>query len=478
MCRAESHIVPSTSSCYSITCFRDLRRACICVSPQRDGWGLFSACHREGGRSRKKQGPADGAPRRRARFDVAVRRVHRTTRRDRIDQCVGTWRVLSRRKCRPWPRTPVHKGALYIKREGRRRKRTTRGRAKRSNSCGRPRGSAFASSDQPSGGRSRRVGRKSSGTPSRRNRSQASKRKRRGSHCETDSTKTSGGRRRSDALYHKKVLPENEPKTVELTASRPMKKRLSIAPTSCLSGERASERPRGTGVRPVNKAQDAHDSHRTDHGASNAPEGSQVQAKSKAQQENKDETENDIIFSEEDEKCYKFGHGDRGPGSRAKQRSKGRIEAVPRGAPQVLSPEHWKPSGDEEGHPGSTGRSMAAGICSRFGQEILRQDYNEEVLRSQHQCRDESIGGGDGLVDGWPCGASGRHQGSEAQTQTGVRACSESGNSQTLNEEPPMAHPRLPPKRGWLRDLPAKGPLPQHGVYIGRSHGPFYQPQG
>ena len=53
-----------------------------------------------------------------------------------------------------------------------------------------------------------------------------------------------------------------------------------------------------------------------------------------------------------------------------------------------------------------------------------------------------------------------------------VGACSESGNRQTLNEEP------LPPKRGWLRDLPAKGPLPHHGVYIGRPHGAFYQPQG
>ena len=49
---------------------------------------------------------------------------------------------------------------------------------------------------------------------------------------------------------------------------------------------------------------------------------------------------------------------------------------------------------------------------------------------------------------------------------------------QTLNEEPPVTRPPLPPKRSWLRDLPAKGPLPQHVVYIGRSHGAFYQPQG
>ena len=291
-----------------------------------------------------------------------------------------------------------------------------------------PRGSAFVSSDQPSGGRSRRVGRKSSGPPSRRNRSQASKRRRRGSHCEPDSTRSSGGRRRSDAPHCKEVHPEPEPKTIELPASRPTKKRLSIAPTSCLSGVRASERPRGTGVRPVGKAQDAYDSRGKDHAASDAPGGSQVQAKPKAQQENNEETENDVIFSELDGKWCEFGRGVRGSGSRAKQRRNGSIEAVPRGAPQLLSPDH------------------------------------------------ESIGGGDGLIDGWPCGARGRHYGPEVQTQTGVVACSESGKRQTLNEEPPVARLR-PPRRGWLRDPPAKGPLPQHGVYIGRSHG-VYQPQG
>ena len=173
----------------------------------------------------------------------------------------------------------------HIKREARRRKRRARGRAKRSNSCGRPRGSAFVSSDQPSGGRSRRVGRKSSGPPSRRNRSQASKRRRRGSHCEPDSTRSSGGRRRSDAPHCKEVPPDPEPKTIELPASRPRKKRLSIATTSCLCGERETERPRGTGVRPVSKAQDAYDSRGKDHAASDAPGGSQVQVKPKAQQE-------------------------------------------------------------------------------------------------------------------------------------------------------------------------------------------------
>ena len=167
--------------------------------------------------------------------------------------------------------------------------------------------------------------------PSRRNRSQASKRRRRGSHCEPDSTRSSGGRRRSDAPHWKEVPPEPEPKTIELPASRPRKKRLSIATTSSLSGERVSERPRGTGVRPVSKAQDAYDSRGKDHAASDAPGGSQVQAKPKAQQENDEETENDIIFSELDGKWCEFGRGIRGSGSRAKQRRNGSIEAVPRG---------------------------------------------------------------------------------------------------------------------------------------------------
>ena len=88
-------------------------------------------------------------------------------------------------------------------------------------------------------------------------------------------------------------------------------------------------------------------------------------------------------------------------------------EAVPRGTPQVFSPDHWKPSGDDGGHPGSTGGSTAAGITARFGHEVFRQDYNEEIFRSEHQCRNESIGGGNGLIDGWPYGARGRHHGPE-----------------------------------------------------------------
>ena len=79
-CRPESQFVPSTSRCCSITVFRDSRRAFISDNPQCTGWGRFEACRREAGRSRKKHGPADGAPRRRARFDEVVRRLHRTTR--------------------------------------------------------------------------------------------------------------------------------------------------------------------------------------------------------------------------------------------------------------------------------------------------------------------------------------------------------------------------------------------------------------
>ena len=133
--------------------------------------------------------------------------------------------------------------------------------------------------------------------------------------------------------------PEHEPKTIELPASRSKKKRLSIATTTCLSGEGVSRHPRGTGVRPVSKARDACDSCGEDHAASNAPGGSQVQAKPKAQQEINEETENGIIISEFDGKWCDFGHGVRGSGSRAKQRRNGSIEA-PRGAPQVFSPDH------------------------------------------------------------------------------------------------------------------------------------------
>ena len=108
-----------------------------------------------------------------------------------------------------------------------------------------------------------------------------------------------------------------------------------------------------------------------------------------------------------------FGHGIRGFGSRVKQRRIGSIEAIAPGAPQVVSPNHWKPSGDDGRHPGCTGRSTATGISARFDHEVFGQDYNEEILRSIHQCRDKSIGRGNGLIDGRPCGARGRHHGPE-----------------------------------------------------------------
>ena len=94
---------------------------------------------------------------------------------------------------------------------------------------------------------------------------------------------------------------------------------------------RASERPRRTGVRPVSQAQDAYDSRGTDYAVTDAPGGAQVQGVPKAQQEINEETENDFIFSEVDEKCYNLGHGVRGSGSRAKQQRKGSIEASPPG---------------------------------------------------------------------------------------------------------------------------------------------------
>ena len=53
-CRPESQFVPSTSSCCSITGFRESRRTFICDKPQYAGWGRFDACHCQAGRSRGK----------------------------------------------------------------------------------------------------------------------------------------------------------------------------------------------------------------------------------------------------------------------------------------------------------------------------------------------------------------------------------------------------------------------------------------
>ena len=247
-------------------------------------------------------------------------------------------------------------------------------------------------------------------------------------------------------------------------------------------------------------------------------------------------------------------------------------------------------TGDTQGALGEVRLlELVPDLATKYSDKITTR---RSILRSEHQCRDESIGGGDGLIDGWPRGARGRHHGPEVpsprvrshrrgiveqsealgtgpigrghvshtrtarrhespgaprstvdretkqlelkrtrsesqptgrealrqernpvevarrepvrerkqkgeqdlgehrtdswqqrvagreETQTNVGACSESGKRQTLNEEPPVTRLRLPPRRGWLRDLPTKDPFPQHGVYIGRSHGAFYQPQG
>ena len=95
-------------------------------------------------------------------------------------------------------------------------------------------------------------------------------------------------------------------------------------------------------MRPVSKAQVACDSRGKDHAASDVPGGSHVEAELNAQQQNNEETENDVIFSELD-----FRHGIRRSGSRAKQRRNESIEAVSRGAPQILSPDQGSTGGGD-----------------------------------------------------------------------------------------------------------------------------------
>ena len=444
MCHAESHFGSSTSNWRPFECSRMLREARVWYSPQLVGWGRVGTCDQRCGWSLGKQGAGHSAPSRRRWFDGALLGVHMATKRVRINGCVGTRRVLPRRKQGQRSRTPVHEAPLrlpcrrprlallrmargsarrtasdldWLRRGRSHTKRETRrhkggGRAKRTNNSGRARGSAFVSSNKPSGGRSRRVRRKSSRPPFRGIRYQATNRRWRGSHKKPDSRRSSGEKRRRDATRWKAVPPEPEPKAIELSGSRSKEERLSIATTPCFSREGVSGHPRGTGMRPISKAQDAYDSCGEDHAASNAPGGSQVQAP-KTQQEINEETENSFIISELHRKWWDFGHGVRGSWSRVEQRRFGTIEAIPRGAPQVISPNHWKPSGDDGRHPGCIGRSTTTGIGARFGHKVFGQDYNEEILRSFHQCRDESIGRGNGLVDGWPCGTRGRHHGPE-----------------------------------------------------------------
>ena len=108
---------------------------------------------------------------------------------------------------------------------------------------------------------------------------------------------------------------------------RPKRKRLSSAPTSCLSGKRAAKHEGATGVRLVRKTQVVCDSRSKDYAASDVPEGSHVEA----QRQNIERTENDVIFSEWD-----FRRGTDRWGSRVEQRRNESIEAVPREPPQVL----------------------------------------------------------------------------------------------------------------------------------------------
>ena len=90
-------------------------------------------------------------------------------------------------------------------------------------------------------------------------------------------------------------------------------------------------------MRPVNKTRVVYVNRGKDYGASDVPGGSHVEA----QQQNNEETENDVIFSELDFR------GIRRSGSRAKQRRNERIEAVPRGPPQILYPDQGNIGGGD-----------------------------------------------------------------------------------------------------------------------------------
>ena len=392
MRHAESEIASSSSSCCPSESFSVQRPECTCGKPWRVGRRRLGDCHRGVRNSRRKQGAGDSATSHRPR-ERAVRRVHMGTWRDSIHGRVGKRSVLPRRKRRPWERTLVHKGPLHLpgqrseltlprvtrgaargkapalgqlrrhgnhlKPEGSRGRRGARGSAKGDRSCGGQRRSIFVPSDQPSGGRSRRVRRNSSGPSPWGKRSDASKRSCNPMRCEPDSTWSLAERRSSNASHDKEVTPEPESKTIALPASRQREGQLSIGSTSCISGEGVSEHPRGTGRPAVSKAQDANDSCRKDHAASDAPGGSKGQARSKAHQGKNEEKEIDIIFSELDGECREFRSRVRRAGSRAMQRRNASVEAIQRRAPTVLSQDNRRPSGDDGGHPGSAGRSAA-----------------------------------------------------------------------------------------------------------------------
>ena len=178
--------------------------------------------------------------------------------------------------------------------------------AKGDRSCGGQRRSTFVPSDQPSGGRSRRVRRNSSGPSPWGKRSDASKRSCNPMRCEPDST-WSLARDAAVTPRMKEVTPEPESKTIALPASRQREGQLSIGSTSCISGEGVSEHPRGTGRPAVSKAQDANDSCRKDHAASDAPGGlerpSEAEGTPRKERRKRDRH---IIFSELDGECREF----------------------------------------------------------------------------------------------------------------------------------------------------------------------------
>ena len=162
------------------------------------------------------------------------------------------------------------------------------------------------------------------------------------------------------------------------------------------------------GVRPVSKAQDAHDSCGEDHAASNAPGGSQVQAKPKAQKRRTASSSASWTGSglTSDTESEDLGLE---PSSGVMEVSKQYPGGLLRSFLQTIGSQVVT-TGDSQG---ALGEVRLLGISARFGHEVFRQDYKEEILRSEDQCRDESIGGGNGLIDGWPCGARGRHHGPE-----------------------------------------------------------------
>ena len=178
LCVMPSHI---------LECSRVLRETRVRISPQLVGWGRVGTCGQRCGWSIRKQGAGHSASSRRSWFDGALLGVRMATRRDRIDGRVGTQRVLPWRKQRPRSRALVHetpiatsatttctaqngawfraetasdvgwlrRGRSHTKRAARRHERG--GGAPRTDNSGWARGTAFVSSNKPSGGRSRRV---------------------------------------------------------------------------------------------------------------------------------------------------------------------------------------------------------------------------------------------------------------------------------------------------------------------------------